>query len=323
MLVHSLFIIAGLGLLGLGAERFIAGASSIAVRLRISPLITGLVIVGFATSAPELIVGTIAAWKGNFGLVVGNVVGSNIANVSLVLGAGACLLPIAVRSGALKLEYMLLLASFLLGFVLMADGWLGRGDGLLLLGGLVLVMGFMIHRGRQPASEDAFVAELSETRKTLLPLPRGLLLLVAGLLLLLAGAELLVRGAAWIAASLGVSELVIGLTVVAVGTSLPELAACIVSSLKRQAELAVGNVIGSNIFNVLGVLGASALVRPGGFGTEALWRDFPVMLFLTLMMGFFVFLLGGNRISRWEGGILLGCFIAYQYSLFLSEGEGG
>lgn len=316
MLISCLFVIIGLAMLVYGADTFVAGAAGLARQLGMPPLIIGLTIVGFATSAPEIMAGSVSAWQGKTAIAIGNALGSNIANIGLVLGISALLLPVAVASEALKREYGLMLLSVLLAFLLMLDGYLSRIDAALLLIALVIFIGAIVWIARRGRGNDPLEAEFSRAAAGAATPAAAVLKLLFGLVLLLAGAELLIRGAVFIAGALGVSDLIIGLTIVAIGTSLPELAASIVSIIKKEADIAIGNIIGSNMFNMLAVLGIPGLINPDYFERAALLRDFPAMIGLSLLLGILIFLTGAGRLSRAEGAILFLCFTAYQGILF-------
>ena len=316
MLISCLFVIIGLAILVYGADLFVAGAAGLARQLGMPPLIIGLTVVGFATSAPEIMAGSVSAWQDKTAIAIGNALGSNIANIGLVLGISTLLLPIAVASGTLKREYGLMLLSVLLAFLLMLDGYLSRIDAALLLMALVIFISAIVWIARHSRRDDPLQAEFDrETAATATP-ATALLKLLGGLILLLAGAELLIRGAVYIAESFGVSELVIGLTIVAIGTSLPELAASIASIIKKEADIAIGNIIGSNMFNMLAVLGIPGLINPDYFEQAVLLRDFPAMIGLSLLLGIMVFITGTGKLLRLEGAILFLCFVGYQCILF-------
>lgn len=316
MLISCLFVIVGLAILVYGADIFVAGAAGLARQLGMPPLIIGLTIVGFATSAPEIMAGSVSAWQGKTAIAIGNALGSNIANIGLVLGISALLLPITVASGTLKREYGLMLLSVLLAFLLMLDGQLSRVDAALLLGALLIFIGAIVWIARHSRQDDPLEAEFGQAVTGATTPAAASLKLLAGLALLLAGAELLIRGAVYIAGALGVSELVIGLTIVAIGTSLPELAASIVSIIRKEADIAIGNIIGSNMFNMLAVLGIPGLIQPAYFERAVLLRDFPAMIGLCLLLGMLVFITGRGRLRRAEGALLFLCFAAYQCILF-------
>lgn len=318
MLLACLAVIAGLGLLGYGADRFVHGAAATAHNLGVTPFVIGMTVVGIATSLPEILVGSVAALQGRIEIAVGNAVGSNIANIGLVLGATAVVVPVTIASDTIRREYLLMMIAIGFAGLLLLDLDLSRGDGLILAAGLIAAMAAVIYIAeRARDSDDPLVAESDQEYRTQLTPLRAGIFLVIGLMLLLGGAELLVRGAVFIAETFGVSDLVIGLTIVAVGTSLPELATSITSIMKREADIAIGNIIGSNMFNMLAVLGIPALLGPGAFQASAIARDFPVMLGLSVLMGLMLFIRKRGRIGRPEGLLLLLCFIGYQIWLFL------
>lgn len=312
MLLAITAVLGGLVLLVLGADRFVSGAAGTARALGVPTLLIGLIVVGIATSMPEVFVGGVAAWDGKTRIAIGNALGSNIANIGLVLGTTALFAPLVVQSRTLRREFFLMLLAMLIAFLLMFDLHLGRFDGLLLLGALGLMLTWIVRQARSEASAAHSEAE----RKGTPNLMKSIIFMLVGLLVLLAGAELLVRGAVYIARELGVSDLVIGLTIIAIGTSLPELAASLMSVAKNEMDIAIGNVIGSNMFNMLMVLGIPCIIYPDTFSKEVLLRDFAVMAGLTLLMAWMVFYSGKDRYSRVEGAVLLLCFAGYQYWLF-------
>ena len=316
MLLYSLSIVLGLVVLVWSADRFISGAAALADNLGVSPMLIGLTVVGFGTSAPEVLVSTMAAVNGNPGLAIGNAVGSNIANIGLILGVTALVIPLSVHSSVLQREYPILLAVTLIAIVLMWDGELGRLDGAVLIALLIVVFGWMIYSAITGES-DPIAGEYDAEIPHNIPTRKALLLLGGGLLFLLISSRVLVWGATNVAVALGVSDVVIGLTIVAIGTSLPELAASITSAMKGEDDIAIGNVIGSNLYNILAVLSIPGLVAPGPFSPDLMSRDVPVMSLLTL----FLFLMGygfgkKGRINRIEGLGLLLCFAGYQTWLF-------
>ncbi len=312
MLLDLLFFLVGLALLSVGAERFIEGAVGIAKRYEVSPLIIGMVIVGFGTSAPELAVNLSAALKDTTDVALGNIVGSNISNIALILGLSALLNPLKVDPRLLKFELPVLVAlSFLLwGLAYFGDG-LNRMDGLLLL--MAFVGWNIMVFTQDPPGEDAIPEVPTALLWTLLYIGGGFVGLVVG-------AQLMVDAAVSVARAFGVSELVIGLTIVAIGTSLPELAASVAAALKNQAEMAVGNIIGSNAFNILLVLGMTSVVTNIPVPEQALTFDFPVMLILTVMLVPIMSI--GQRIDRLRGGILLTCYGAYIGYLVYTSFQG-
>ncbi|MEJ2407535.1 MAG: calcium/sodium antiporter [Candidatus Thiodiazotropha sp.] len=318
MLISSIAILVGLVVLVWSADRFISGAAALADNLGVSPMLIGLTVVGFGTSAPEILVSAMASVDGNPGLAIGNAIGSNIANIGLILGVTAIVMPLSVHSSVLRREYPLLLGISIIAFVLMWDGDLSRLDGAVLLTLLFLVLGWMVYTAKT-GETDPIAGEYEAEIPHDTPTRKALLTLSVGLVLLLLSSRLLVWGATQVAVALGVSDLVIGLTIVAIGTSLPELAASITSALKKEDDIAIGNVIGSNLYNLLAVLSIPGLIDPGGFVTEVTTRDLPVMLGMTILLFFMGYGFGKpGRINRVEGFLLLTCFIGYQAWLFLS-----
>ena len=313
-------IIAGLGVLGWSADRFVAAASGLARSFGVSPMIIGLTIVAFGTSAPEMLVSAMAAWQGNSGIAIGNAVGSNIANMALVLGVVALITPLSVHSQTLNREFPLLLLVMLAALGLLWNGVLSRLDGVVLLVGMVLLVLWTIHLARSARADDPLAAEFAEEMPETVSTGGTWWLLLSGLVLLLISCRLLVWGAVGIAQTFGVSDLVIGLTIVAVGTSLPELAASVAAARKGEHDIAVGNVVGSNLFNILAVLGIAGVIGPGGFDAAVLTRDFPLMIGLAIALYLMFRGLrnsGHDCIWRWAGGVLVALFAAYQVWIFL------
>ena len=318
MLLPALEILVGLGLLTYGADRFVEGASATAANLGVSPLLIGLTIVGFGTSAPEMLVAVVASMNEKPELAIGNALGSNITNIALVLGATALIAPLAVDSKILRTEFPVMLFAMILAVGLMVDFELGRRDGIILAVGAVALIGFLIWLGLKASSGDRLAKEF-EDETVSLPMSRALRGLVLGLALLLLGSNILVDGATTIATALGVSELIIGLTIVAIGTSLPELAASAASALKGEPEIAIGNIIGSNMFNMLAVLPLPGLIFPGPIQEVVVTRDGAVMLGLAVAMLLMSFgFRGPGHINRIEGALLLSAFCGYQWILYLS-----
>jgi cation:H+ antiporter len=318
MLLSAAAILAGFLFLIWGADRFITGAAALARNLGVSSMLIGLTIVGFGTSAPEILVSSMAALEGNPGLAIGNALGSNIANVGLILGATALVIPLQVQSATLKREYPMLLAVYLVTVLLLLDGDLSRWDGVILLAGLGIMLYGMIRIGRSGRGSDPlareFEAEIPQQMKTTI----ALFWFLVGLVVLLLGSRLLVWGAVNVAVAFGVSDLVIGLTIVAIGTSLPELAASLAGALKQEPDIAIGNIIGSNMYNLLAVLAMPGLIAPGLFAPEVLSRDLPMMIGITLAMYVMSYGFGApGRISRIEGALLVLAFLGYQGWLFL------
>jgi len=309
-------ILVGVLLLVWSADRFVDGASSIARNLRVPPIVIGLTIVSIGTSLPEMIVAAVAALDGNRDLGIGNVLGSNIANIGLVLGVTALIMPLAVQSLTLRREMPVLFLVTAFAFVLMSDGELDVTDGIMLLVGLVLMLIWIARIGLKDR-RDPLVQEFTASVPDQISMRQSVLWFIIGLLVLIASSRMVVWGAVEVAHALGVSDLIIGLTIVAIGTSLPELVASITSALKGEADLAIGNVIGSNMFNLLAVLAMPALIHPGAFAAQALLRDFPIMLAFTIALFVVSFGLKLGKINRFEGALLLAGFIAYLYLLFL------
>jgi cation:H+ antiporter len=322
VLIDFIQLIGGFLLLVWAADRLVAGASATARNLGVSPLIIGLVIVGFGTSAPELVVSAVATVRGNAGLAVGNAIGSNIANMGLILGFTALIYPLRLESSTLKREYPLLLLIMLVSLFLAIDMQLTRVEGFVLLGCLFAMVAWLIRFGMQRPASDPFAQELEAEIPTDIPTRVAVFWLLISMVALPASSHFLVEGAVGIAKTLNVSDTVIGLTIVAFGTSLPELATAITSAFRKEDDLAIGNIIGSNMFNLLGVLGIAAAIKPVEVQSMILTRDFPVMFLLTGLM----FLLasdfrGPGRIGRTAGALLLAIFIGYQAMVWLGAGE--
>lgn len=311
-------VVLGLALLVLSADRFVEGAAALARLLGMSPLLIGIVIVGFGTSAPELAVSALAALEGTPAIALGNGFGSNIANIGLILGVTTLLAPITVHSQVVRRELPLLLAVTVLAAVLLLDGELSRMDGVILLVAFAGVMGWSVWQNSRSQKPDQLATEVAEELPdpTDISATRAVLLLVGGLAVLIASSRLLVWGAVELATMLGVSELVIGLTVVAIGTSLPELASSIAAVRKNEHDMALGNVLGSNLFNTLAVTGLAAVIHPIATVGEVLMRDVPVMGGMTLAL--FITAYSGRTISRLEGGVLLCVYVAYTVWLGVS-----
>ncbi len=319
MLISIAQIIGGFILLVWGADRLVAGASATARNLGVSPLVIGLTIVAFGTSAPELVVSAIAAYHGNPGLAVGNAIGSNIANIGLVLGITALVYPLRVESETLKREYPLLMLIMIASFIMAADLVYVRSEGWLMLTGLAALIIWMVRVGLRRGPEDPLAEEFAAEIPSNMPMKSAVLWLLIGLLILPLSSRFLVEGAVNIAQTLEVSDAVIGLTIVAFGTSLPELAAALTSALREEDDLAIGTVIGSNMFNILGVLGIASIIQPVHVEELMLKRDFPVMFLLTVLLFFMAYgIKGPGRISRKSGGLLLAIFLGYQVLVWLT-----
>ena len=318
MLIAIAAVLIGLILLIWSADRFVDGASATASHLGMSPLLIGLTIVAFGTSAPEMLVSTMAALDDAPGLAIGNAIGSNIANIALVLGATALVSPLPIKGNLVRVELPILTLATMGAGIVLLDYYLDAIDSGLLLLGLVVCL-YLFTRYQQDYSQEASQDHSQDKKEPLtkMSLKVGIVWLLVGLALLALGSRILVGGAVYIATSLGVSEMIIGLTIIAIGTSLPELAASIMSARKGQHGIALGNVIGSNIFNLLGVMAIPALISPVVIEADALWRDYGLMLMLTL----FILALGfkarrGGHISRPIGGLLLLIYVMYMFLLY-------
>ncbi|RUL88338.1 calcium/sodium antiporter [Tautonia sociabilis] len=313
----ALMFLAGLTLLIVGAEAFVRGASALARALGIAPLVIGLTVVAFGTSAPELAISLYAGWRGNAEIALGNVVGSNIFNVLFILGVSSLVAPLVVAGRLVRLDVPLVILASVLTLVLGIDGEIGRLDGLGLFAGIVAYTTWLIRQGRSAVREQSALAGEGDD----LGLGRGwlavdLTIIAAGLGLLVVGSRLLVSASVAIATGLGVSERIVGLTIVAAGTSLPEVATSVVASLRGERDIAVGNVVGSNLFNLLCVLGLTAAVSGGvAVRPDAMRFDLPLMIAsaVACMPIFF----SGHRISRWEGLLFLGYYFAYTADIVL------
>ena len=306
------YIVAGVALLYLGGEGLVRGAVAMGQALGLSPLVVGLTIVSMGTSSPELAASLAGVLQGAPAVAFGNVVGSNIANLSLVLGLTAAIWSLKVASGFLRRDVpiMLLISAWM--FWLVANGLVTRFEAFCLLAMLALYLQFVLRKEAvSPEVKAEFASEYGKPK----PLGPSFLAALAGIALLVLGAHLLVNGAVGVARLLGVSERVIGLTMVAFGTSLPELASCIVAAFRREGDVVLGNLVGSNIFNILFILGATAAVRPVEVATSEVWIDLGVMMAVSVLV--YIFLLTGSRLSRWEGVLLTviyGTYAAYLYS---------
>jgi cation:H+ antiporter len=318
-MLNVLLLILGIALLTAGGEALIRGSLAAAKRLGVSPLLSGLVIVGFGTSAPELVVSIDAAANGRPDIAIGNVVGSNIGNICLILGVCALITPLAVRPLALRRDAVTVVAASILFLVLVGGSALNRVDAAIFLLALLayLSWAYLTEQSSFSSSAELHKAEAEELTRV----PTSVLLTIAavifGLVLLIVGSHVLLKGAVGIAEHFGVSEAVIGLTLVAVGTSLPELSISVIAAIRRHVDVAVGNVLGSNIFNLLGILGISALLQPLPVHARILQFDQWVMLGAALVL--MLFLYTGRRLSRVEGALLLsgyGVYIGLSFSVF-------
>lgn len=316
MVLPVIAVLAGLAVLVWSADRFVNGAANTAKHFSLPSLLIGILIIGFGTSAPELVVSVLAANQGNPGIALGNAFGSNISNIALILGITALIAPVAVTSDILRRTLpMLILATIAIAAVL----WnldISRPDAFFLLILFTIIMVLAIRQSikdQKKDKHDELAVEIDQEFSYLMPLNRSIFWVVLGLVLLIASSRALVWGAVSIAQSLGVSDLIIGLTIVAVGTSLPELASSIIAARKGEHDMAVGNILGSNLFNTLAVVGLAGAIHPLTIEASVLYRDVGLMLALTCVLFLFGFGFKGKqgRINRWEGGVLILTYLLY------------
>jgi cation:H+ antiporter len=316
MMLAIAALIAGLVLLVWSADRFVEGSASTARYYGMPPLLIGMVIVGFGTSAPEMVVSALSAYQGNPGIALGNAYGSNITNIALILGLTALISPIAAHSQVLRKELPILTAVTVLAGWQLWDGAISRIDAVVLLGVFVGLMAWTIWQGARKKADTLGSQVEQELEVREMPIRRAIFWLVVGLPLLIASSRILVWGAVEIAHGFGVSDLIVGLTIVAVGTSLPELASSIIAARRKEHDIALGNVLGSNLFNTLAVVGIAGIIHPLAVEPEVLSRDILVMAVLTVSLfaigyGF----RGPGRINRIEGAVLLACYVGYMFYL--------
>ena len=319
MTLPFITVVFGLALLVWSADRFVEGSAATARYFGMPPLLIGMVIVGFGTSAPEMVVSAISASQGNPGIALGNAYGSNITNIALILGLTALISPIAVHSQVLRMELPILAAATALAAWQLRDGAITRLDAVLLLAVFGGLMAWTIRQGMRKKADTLGREMEQELAAQAMPTRRAVLRLLVGLIVLVGSSRLLVWGAVQIAQGFGVSDLLIGLTVVAIGTSLPELASSIIAARKGEHDIALGNIIGSNMFNTLAVVGIAGAIHPMAVGPEVFSRDILVMAALTLSLfvvgyGF----RGPGRINRYEGALLLACYLGYTAYLVRS-----
>ncbi len=316
LIIPLLLLSVGLALLVWGADKLVFGSAALARNYGISPLVIGMTILAMGSSAPEMMVSTAAALDGKTDTAVGNVIGSNIANIALILGITALIKPLAISSAIIRRELPLMLVVTLVAGGIMYNNYLSFFEGLLLIAGFILFIVAMLYISKDEQKNDDILLNEQESE-----IPEGvanskaLFWIVVGLILLPLGANMLIDNAVIIAKFFGMSDLVIGLTIIALGTSLPELAASVAGVLKGEDDMAAGNIIGSNIFNILAVMGLPALINPSAISPDLMDRDFLVMLGVSVLLLFMT--LGKSRsINRIEGGILITCFFSYQFLLF-------
>jgi cation:H+ antiporter len=310
-------IVPGLLLLIGGGEWLVRGASRLASLLGVPPVVIGLSVVAFGTSAPELAVSVLSAYRGQPDIAVGNVVGSNIVNILLILGLSAVVAPLAVSMRLIKIEVPMMIGTALLFFALAQDGKLTRLDGVILVGIFAAYLAWMARTARSETLLETELDEASVLPRTGWTYLKLVALVVVGLTGLALGSEWLIQGAVAAARALGVSELVIGLTIVAIGTSLPELATSVIASMRGERDISVGNVVGSNIFNILSVLGFSSLVAPDGMTVAPAVLRFDALVMIGVSLACFPVFFNGFQIKRWEGALFVGYYIAYTVYLIL------
>ncbi|MEM1291302.1 MAG: calcium/sodium antiporter [Cyanobacteria bacterium P01_H01_bin.162] len=319
-LLVLLSVLAGFVLLIAGAEGFVRGAAKLAAVIGLSPLVIGLTVVSYGTSAPELAVSLQASLHGQAEIALGNVIGSNIFNILMTLGIAALIVPLTVAQQLIRLDVPIMIGVTGLMLMFSMDGELGRVDGIILLLGSIFYTGFLVYQSRRESDAEVqaeYEKEYADASpKTWQHLLKHVSTLLIGLVVLVAGANLLVFGATAIAQSMGVSQLVIGLTIVAVGTSLPELATSMVACYRGERDIAVGNVVGSNIFNILTILGVTATFTGVPVSSAAISFDIPVMLAVAIAS--LPIFYTGNRISRWEGMLFISYYVAYTAYLGLN-----
>jgi len=317
VIANIIIFVIGLIVLSWSADRFVYGASALAKNMGIAPMMIGLTIVAMGSSAPEVMVAATASFNGSTDTAVGNAIGSNITNIALVLGITALIKPLIVSSITLKRELPVLLIVTLIGVYFLADSELSRIEGLVLITLFVLVIAGMALLSFTVEKNDPLIAETETEIPNNVATGTAVFWVIVGLIMLPLSAHFLVDSAVFIAKYFGISDLVIGLTIIAIGTSLPELAACVAGVLKGEDDLALGNIIGSNIFNLLAVLAMPGLISPGTIDGSAASRDSLVMLGLTILLFVFCFNLRGTRqINRYEALIFLFIFVGYNYVLF-------
>jgi cation:H+ antiporter len=317
VILEACYFLIWLIVLSWGADRFVFGASVLAKNIGVSPMIIGLTIVAMGSSAPEIMVAATASFNGNTDTAVGNALGSNITNIALVLGLTALLKPLSIASSTLKKEMPVLLLVTLLAVYFLSDFLLLKVEGIILITLLFVVIGGLTWMSFNMEKGDPLQPETENEIPSGIATSKAVMWLIVGMILLPTSAYFMVDSAELIARYFGLSELVIGLTIIAIGTSLPELAACIAGVLKNEDDLALGNIIGSNIFNILAVLAMPGLIAPGVVDENAATRDSYIMLGLTVLLIIFSFNLKGSRcINRMEGLCLITCFCAYQFLLF-------
>ncbi len=317
MFLGALLIVVGLAGLIWGGDKFVRGAAAFARNLGVSSLLIGLTIVAFGTSAPEIFVSIVASIKGNPGIAVGNAIGSNITNVGLVIGLTAILIPIRINSGVIKYEFPVLLLIMTAVLVLIWDGRLTRVDGVVMLLGMVVLVYWFCVMGAKRKTTDILAQEYEQEIPAHMPTRTAVIWIIIGCILLPVSSAIFVEGAILIAKILSVSDTIIGLTIAAIGTSLPELFASLMGAWRNEPDIALGNVLGSNMFNLLAVLGFPGLIHPTWIDGAIYTRDYPVMVLLTITL--YIMCIGKKReIGRVKGSVLLIAYISYLSYLVFS-----
>lgn len=319
MIIQFLLLGAGLVLLLIGAQRLVVGASALALKAGLTPLVIGLTVVAFGTSAPELAISVKAATSGQVDLAVGNIVGSNIFNILFILGFSALIAPLVVSRQLVRLDVPIMVATSILFFVFASDGLIVFWESLVLIAGLIGYTFLLIILARKETSQGSAedIAEIEQSKKQ--GLPMSIFLIVIGLVLLILGSRFMVDAAVAIATALGVSEVVVGLTIVAIGTSLPEVATSVMATLKGERDIAVGNVVGSNVFNLMGVGGAAGLVSGAGLPVAPGMVHFDLLVMIATAGACLPIFFNGYRIARWEGVMFLSYYVFYTVYLILDQ----
>ncbi|MEP4890113.1 MAG: calcium/sodium antiporter [Aliiglaciecola sp.] len=318
MILEFIIFIAGLAALSWSADKFVYGASALATNIGVSPMVIGLTIVAMGSSAPEIVVSATASLSNNPDTAVGNAIGSNITNIALVLGITAILKPLMVSSSTIRRELPVLLAVTLLAVYFLADGHLSVIEGVILIVLFFLTIGGLTWISLSAEKSDPLHSETADEIPQGVPPSKAIFWVILGLIFLPLSAHFMVDSAVHIARYMGMSELLIGLTIIALGTSLPELAACVAGVLKGEDDLVLGNIIGSNIFNILAVLAMPGLIAPGIIDSNVASRDMYAMLIVTALLILFSFNIRGKRqINRWEGAAFVLCYLAYSVFLFI------
>jgi cation:H+ antiporter len=314
-----LSLLLGLIALYFGAEALVKGGAGLALRLGLTPLVIGLTVIAFGTSSPEMVVSVQAALAGNGPISIGNVVGSNSCNIALILGLCALISPLRADLQIIRREVPIMIGVALLALLVLANGHVARWEGGVLIAALIVYTVMTVRQGRAETAAavatSGFTDELGQTKSLGLGLSIGAV--VGGLAVLVVGSHLFVRGAVTLATNWGISQMAIGLTIVAVGTSLPELATSLIAAIKRQGDVAIGNIVGSNIFNVLGILGLAALVKPLD-APDLAWTDLGMMVLVSVAL--LPVVRSGSRISRAEGAVLLALYSGYTFWLLTQSG---